>query len=139
MKKIIKISLVLSCFLISVENVNARCNPLKPSTCISNDIKNRASDTVSQGHYKFILNNKCRDYIDVTIEYMYSNSSVWNTKHYSFSPGERAHLANTTNSIVAITAKSSRNSYRTNPLSWNRRQVNMGPTFKNYTYNLTCS
>ena len=139
MKKIIKISLMLMCFLILVDNANARCNPLKPSTCVSNDIKNRVRNTISQGFYKFILHNKCSDYIDVSIEYMYSNSSVWNTKHYSLSPGERAHLVNTTNSIVAITAKSSRNSYRSSPLSWNKRQVNMGSTFTNYTYSLTCS
>lgn len=119
-----------------VDNANARCNPLKPSTCISNKTKDRFKNSVSKGYFSVLVHNKCSDYVDVTIRYQYRHSDVWNTKTYQFSPGEHGYLIDTDNSFVYIGARSSRVSRQNN--YWPKKEIDMGSRFVDYTYNLKC-
>lgn len=138
MEKIIKLSVVLVCFLVSIGDVYARCNPFDPSSCVPNSVKDPIKNSVSEGVFNVYLANNCSDYVDVLIEYRYPHSTVWNKQYYSFSPGENGLLTSTDNRVIYITAKSSKNSYRNPPLSWPRQEINMGTTFVDFTHRLTC-
>lgn len=91
----------------------------------------RAADSASS--YSFYLHNLCSKYLDVTFEYIPNGSSRWKKENYVFQPGERAKLANTRNRNVYVSAKS-----RSGDTSWNRKEVNMGVSFVEYTHRLTC-
>lgn len=130
--KIFKFYVMLVCFLVLTDNVYARCNPLNPSTCVNNSTSNTFSDGVSHVY----INNKCRDYVDIVVEYQLGKVKYWLKDNYSFSPGENSYLFPTANRYIYVTAKSSRVSNRKN--YWKRKRVDLGARYSRYTYNLTC-
>ena len=148
MRKIDTLSIMLTLIIFYSNSAFAwRCGQSCPSSwlsgraeCLANNKACTATtdiiNTTSDGRFNVYVNNKCRDYIDVNVKYKYTNSTVWNTKKYSFSPGEKAYLVDTDNRYIYISAKSSPVSNKN--YSWKRKQLDMGSRFSKYTYSLTC-
>jgi hypothetical protein len=127
----------LGLILISPQNGSARCDPLRPSTCIPSRVRDGFQNGTSEGFFRFNVLNKCNDYIDVTVGYYDHPFGDWRKRTWVLSPGERAYLFDTANRNVSLSAKSSRNSSQQR--SWNERNVNMGSVFTDWTSNLTCN
>lgn len=83
----------------------------------------------------FNLKNKCNAYLNVKVEFQ-NMSNRWETRNYTFSPGERGYLFDTNNRYVYLSAKG-RGSKK--HLSWNRFRVDTGAKHTNYTQSLSCN
>ena len=128
--------MALVCFLLLADNVYARCNPLYPSTCVPNKVKNTVYNTAN-GVSRVFVHNKCQDYVSVKVEYQDTKKGKYfKEKNFSFSPGENAYLVNSLHRYVYITAQSSRVSSRNN--FWKRKRIDLGRYSSDYTYTITC-
>lgn len=95
----------------------------------------RGLQTVGEtaGGGKFYIKNKCRESLNVSIQYIPLGRSKFLTRNYRFSPGEHAYIGRSNNRYIYITA----NSRESNKLR-RRFRVDTGATIRNFTQSLSC-
>jgi hypothetical protein len=115
------------------EGIN-RINPLNEDSQTRNELRKLDKKRLNAVAYNFYLHNKCYKTLKVTVEYIPRGSSKWKTSYYTFAPSEKARLFSSRNKYVYVSAYSKPSKKK----KWKRKMINMGSTYKKYTYSLTC-
>ena len=96
---------------------------------------NRGLTTIGEaaGGGKFYIKNRCRKFLNVSVEYIPLGGSRFSTRNYYFSPGEHAYIGRSNNRYIYITAKSI-----DGIKSWRKFRVDTGASIRNFTQSLSC-
>lgn len=119
----------------SVFSGKLECQAYQAGCSVGNAAENAITDLTSS---TINIKNECNDVLLVTVEYIPIAGSDFITSNFVFSPDEKANTATTKNRYFYLSAKS-HPSYSKKNYVWKRNQVDIGSSYTDYTYSLSCN